>query len=123
MFLGFGNPGALPQARDERCAFGAKHVPDFTGPASRRVAGSIATTIRFGDCGQSPLPTKSTQAFDTNASTTARVAVLVSSTAAGVSLGNLFQLRAKHIHSPVAVEITGQRDVKPVALFAFNDES
>src|SRR5438094_7674879 len=71
----------------------------------------------FGDCGQSPLPTKSTQAFDTNASTTARVAVLVSSTAAGVSLGNLFQLRAKHIHSPVAVEITGQRDVKPVALF------
>ena len=43
---------------------------------------SIATAIRFGDCGQSPLPTKSTQAFDTNASTTALVAVLVSSTGA-----------------------------------------
>jgi len=72
---------------------------------------------------QMPLQRDPIQAFDTNGSTTARVAVLVSSTAAGVSLGNLFQLRAKHIHSPVAVEITGQRDVKPVALFAFNDES
>ena len=40
---------------------------------------------RLGDCGQSPLPTKSTQAFDTNASTTARVAVLVSSTAAAAT--------------------------------------
>lgn len=30
MFLGFGNPGALPQARDERCAFGAKHVPGYS---------------------------------------------------------------------------------------------
>ena len=78
---------------------------------------------RLGDCGQSPLPTKSTQAFDTNASTTARVAVLVSSTASGMSLRNFFKLAAEHIYSAVGVEIASQRDVKPVALFAFNDES
>ena len=29
-----------------------------------------------------------------------------------------FKLRAEHIHGPVGVKVTTQRDVKPVALFA-----
>src|SRR6266699_3670943 len=33
-----------------------------------------------------------------------------------------FKLRAERIHSPVDVEVATQRDMKPVALFAFNDE-
>jgi len=38
------------------------------------------------------------------------------------SLRYFFKLRAECIHSPVDVEVATQRDVKPVALFAFNDE-
>ena len=38
-------------------------------------------------------------------------------------LRDLFKLRAEHVHSAVAVEVAGQRDVKPVAFFAFNEES
>src|SRR5438034_3634026 len=37
-------------------------------------------------------------------------------------LRDLFKLRAEHIHGPVVVEVASQRDVKPVALFAFDDE-
>src|SRR5437667_1153948 len=116
MFLGFGNPGALPQVRHGESVLwriGMNDAPlalnTYLTLLGRRAAGLSGEAEklhnRFGDCGQSPLPTKSTQAFDTNASTTARVAVLVSSTASGMSLGYLFQLRAEHIHSPVAVEV------------------
>src|SRR5438876_11808308 len=38
-------------------------------------------------------------------------------------LSYFFKLGAEHIHSPVGVKVTGQRDVKPVALFALNDKS
>ena len=39
----------------------------------------------------------------------------------GKLLSYFFKLGAEHIHSPVGVHVTGQRDVKPVALFALND--
>jgi hypothetical protein len=38
-------------------------------------------------------------------------------------LRNFFKLAAEHIHSAVNVEIASQRDMKPVAFFAFNDKS
>src|SRR5206468_1732760 len=38
-------------------------------------------------------------------------------------LSYFFKLGVEHIHSPVGVKVTAQRDVKPVALFALNDKS
>jgi hypothetical protein len=38
-------------------------------------------------------------------------------------LRNFFKLGAEHIYRVVNIKVTAQRDVKPVALFAFNDES
>ena len=38
-------------------------------------------------------------------------------------LSHFFKLRAQYVHSAVGVEVASQRDVKPVAFFAFDDES